>query len=161
MNDNGAIRFTIPAVPVPQPRQRHRVVQSGGRTFTANYTPTKDPVNAFKATARLAAEQAYQGPPLTGPLIVSLVFVFPRGGKPAWLTKKQYPQWFARWKRGGRVPHASARCDRDNLMKSLQDALEGILWKNDGLIFAGTIEKYIASDSEQPHVRVEVKLKEA
>ena len=151
------IIFTVPAVPVAQPRQRHRVFKGkDGKVFSSNYTPTKDPVNAFKAAAKVAAAQAHDGAPLKGPLRVSLIFIMPRGNKPSWLTKKEYPEIFAAWKCGDRVPHATSRNDRDNLMKSIQDALNELLWKDDGMIFAGPVEKWIASDREQPCVEIMV-----
>jgi Holliday junction resolvase RusA-like endonuclease len=147
------VEFRVPCVPVAQPRQRHRIVSSGGQTFSSNYTPTKDPVNAFKAAAAMAAQQAYRGAPLQGPLSVEMVFVMPRT-KPAWL-KKSSP-WWKPWKSGERVPHAISRNDRDNLMKSLQDALNGTLWVDDGLIYAGPVEKWLAGHNEQPHVLIRV-----
>jgi len=152
------IRFTVPAVPVSQPAKDHRMVKSkDGRQFIASSTPAAHKVNAFKATAAMAARDAYQGAPLDGPLRVSLVFVFPRpSGCPSWLNKMDYPQLFADWKCGYRVPYAAKKHDRDNLMKSLQDALNGVVWKDDGLIFAGPVEKWLAAEDEQPHVTVEI-----
>lgn len=135
------ISFTVPAVPVAQPRQRHRLVTSGGRTFASNYTPARDPVNAFKAACQLAAAQAYQGPPLDCPLWMEVVFVMPR---PANVRKRDG---------NGRLPH-TGKPDRDNLMKSLQDALEGLLFRNDSLICAGGVSKWKAAADEQPHVEV-------
>lgn len=143
------IRFEVPGVPVAQPRQRHALIAGHIR----NYTPVKDPVNTFKAACQIAAREAYQGRPLEGPLRVSLVFVMPRTGKPGWL-KKDSP-WFAAWKAGSRMPHAGIK-DRDNLMKGLQDALNGLLWQDDRLIYAGPVEKWIAGHNEQPHVEVTV-----
>jgi len=146
------IEFIVNAVPVAQPRQRHRVIQGkGGKAFATNYTPARDPVNAFKASVRMAAAAAYSGPPLTGPLTVDMIFVLPRT-KPAWLKKGSC--WWDEWKEGMRIPHAVARNDRDNLMKSVQDCLNGLLWVDDGQIFAGKAEKWIASELEQPHVRI-------
>lgn len=136
------IRFTVPSVPVAQPRQRHRIVKSGARVYSHNYTPTKDPVNAFKAAVQMAARQAYQGPPLSGALDVRMVFVMPRPKSMTWKTKPM-----------PRVPH-TGKPDRDNLMKSVQDALNELLWKDDSQICAGAIEKFIAAGDEQPHVEV-------
>lgn len=144
------IHFTVPAVPVAQPRQRHAVIAGHVR----NFTPADHPVQAFKACAKMAAKQAYQGPPLTGPISLEIVFVMPRTGKPSWL--KRDSRWFAAWKSGARVPHATNRNDRDNLMKSLQDALNSLLWKDDGLIFTGPVVKWMAAHNEQPHVEVTV-----
>jgi Holliday junction resolvase RusA-like endonuclease len=148
------IDFIVPAVPVAQPRQRHRIVQpKGGKAFATNYTPAKDPVNAFKASVRVAAAHAYQGPPLTGPIQVDIIFVLPRT-KPAWL--KRDSSWWECWKSGLRVPHAVSRNDRDNLMKSVQDCLNGLLWVDDGQIYSGQTEKWLASEGEQPHVEVRI-----
>ncbi|MCP4571446.1 MAG: RusA family crossover junction endodeoxyribonuclease [bacterium] len=152
------IEFTVPAVPVAQPAKDVRVVKAkSGKTFATAQTPTRHPVNAFKATAAMAARAAYQGPPLDGPLVASITFVFPRTGKPGWIKRATQPHWFAEWKAGRRVPYAvRKRCDRDNLLKSLQDALSGIVYVDDGLLYAGPVEKWVASADEQPHVEVVV-----
>ena len=148
------IEFTVNAVPVAQPRQRHRVVKTrDGKAFATNYTPARDPVNAFKASVRMAAAAAYNGPPLTGPLQVDIIFVLPRT-KPAWLKKDS--EWFSAWKVGERIPHAVSRNDRDNLMKSLQDCLNGLVWVDDGQIYSGETKKWLAAESEQPHVEVRI-----
>jgi Holliday junction resolvase RusA-like endonuclease len=135
------IEFTVPAIPVAQPRQRHRVVTSGGKSFATNYTPKNDPVNAFKAAVQLAASQAYQGPPLEGPLMMNLVFVFPR---PKSLPKKAGTS---------RLWHTK-KPDRDNLAKSVQDCLNGLLYRDDSQICNGYLMKFIATENEQPHVVV-------
>jgi len=136
------IEFNVPAIPKAQPRQRHRVVMSGGRAFASNYTPTRDPVNAFKASVQHAAASAHHGAPLEGPLRMSVVFVFPRPKGMVWKTKPMPRAWH------------TPKPDRDNLMKSLQDALNGLLFKDDSQICSGPIEKFIAAGDEQPHVEV-------
>lgn len=137
------IVIIVPCIPVAQPRQRHRVVSSGGRNFATNYTPKSDPVNAFKAAVQLAASQAYSGPPINGPVRMDLDFVLPR---PKNLPKKAGQ---------GRLPH-DVKPDRDNLCKSTQDALNGLLYQDDSQICAGEIRKYRAASNEQPHVRIVV-----
>ncbi len=141
MNDR--ITFTVPAIPVAQPRQRHRLANgSNGKTFIHNYTPTKHKVNDFKATARLAANAAYSGPPLIGPLKMSVVFVFPRPKAITWKTKPM-----------PRLPHG-AKPDRDNCEKSLMDALKGLLFTDDAQVCDGAVQKFYAAGNEQPHVEV-------
>ena len=135
------INFTIPSIPVAQPRQRHRVITSGGKAFATNYTPSKHPVTDFKASCKMSAAMAYCGPPLDCPITMDVVFVFPR---PANVRKKDGT---------GRLPH-TGKPDRDNVMKSLQDALEGILFRNDSLIYDGRVTKFKAAADEQPHVEV-------
>lgn len=140
-----ALKFLVPCVPVAQPRQRHRVLNAGGRLFTHNYTPTKDPVNAFKAAVQVAAIDAiveYAGFELLDcPLVMELVFVLPR---PASVPKRLGC---------GRLPH-TGKPDRDNLMKSVQDALEGILFRNDSLIYDGSVSKWKAAVGESSHVEI-------
>ena len=74
---------------------------------------------------------------------MDLVFVFPR---PASVPKRLGT---------GRLPH-TGKPDRDNVMKSLQDALEGILFRNDSLICDGRVQKFKAAVGEHAHVEVVV-----
>lgn len=138
------IDFTIPAIPVAQPRQRHRVMQIAGKAISTNYAP-RHPVDGYKATVRHAATVAYAGAPLEGPLFLEVVFVFPRPKLP----KKAG---------NGRLPHCK-KPDVDNLLKSLCDSLNGLLFGDDRQIASAMVRKVIAAADEQPHV--EVKLSEA
>lgn len=151
------MRIVVPAVPVPQPRQKHRAFKTkSGAVRTHNYTPTRDPVNVYKATVKAALEKVYKDAPIDEPLIVNLLFVMPRPAtKPAWIKKQS--RWEQAWKSGQRVPCAAkGRNDRDNLMKSTQDALNELLFTDDGLIWSGTTDKLHAGSSEQPHVEIVV-----
>lgn len=139
-----SITFIVPAVPVAQPRQRHRIITSGARTFAQNYTPRDAPVGTFKATVRLAAQHAYKGPPLTGPLRVDVLLVFPRPTNLIWKTRAM-----------PRLRHAK-KPDRDNCDKAVMDALKGLLWVDDSQACAGEVQKWIAAGDEQPHVRISV-----
>ena len=132
------ITFTVPAVPTAQPRQRHRIITSGGRAFAHNYTPAKDPVNSFKAAVQLAASQVYQGPPLDGPLRMEVVFVFPRPKGMIWKKKPMPREWH------------TPKPDRDNLMKSLQDALNKLVFQDDSQICSGNVEKFIETLAREP-----------
>lgn len=134
------IEFTVPAVPVAQPRQRHAMI--GGHI--RNYTPSKHPVQDFKTIIKLMARQAYTGRPLEGPLALTVVFVMPRPGRLMW-KKRPMP----------RVEHCS-KPDLDNLVKAVKDALNQLLWKDDGQIAKATLAKVYASGDEQPHVDIKV-----
>ena len=135
-----SIAFTIPAVPVAQPRQRH--ADRGG--FIQSYIPKDNPVWAFKAAAQVAAAAIYSGPPLDKPLRVDLVFVMPRPKSMIW-KKRPMP----------RAPFGK-KPDRDNLEKSLYDALNGRLWRDDSLICDGRVRKVYAAGDEQPHVEISI-----
>lgn len=132
--------FQVPCIPVAQPRQRHRVVQAHGRTFAQNFTPAKHPVQDYKATVRMLAQEHYTGAPIEGPLRLELVFVLPRAKGLIWKTKPMPRLW-----------HCS-KPDADNLAKSTKDALNGLLWRDDSQIAALRVNKFIASGDEQPHV---------
>lgn len=137
------IVFCVPAVPVAQPRQRHRIVSTKlGGTFVSNYTPTKAPVNAFKATVRLAAATTHYGRPLEGPLRLDAEFVFPRPSNLRWKRRAMPRQ--RHWKKP----------DRDNCEKALLDAMRGLMFLDDAQVCDGSIQKWIAAGDEQPHVKV-------
>ena len=138
------IRFSVPAIPVAQPRQRHRVMATGGKSFVQNFTPAKHPVQAFKATVRLAATQQHSGPPLEGPLCIRMVFVLPRPGRLIWKSRPMPRAW-----------HES-KPDADNLSKAVKDALSGLLWRDDAQVACMEVRKVIASGQEQPGVEIVV-----
>lgn len=139
------IEFTIPAIPVAQPRQRHRVVEGANGAFARNYTPAKHPVNAFKACAQHAFAAAYSGPPLTGALSISVLFIFPRPKSKVW-KRRPMP----------REPHTKTP-DMDNLLKSLKDSLKGLAYVDDAQIALYTYcMKVIAGGTEQPRVEVSI-----
>lgn len=134
------IEFTVPAIPIAQPRPKAMAFHGHARV----YQPTKHPVADFKASVRMAANQAFTGAPLSGPLRVDCVFVFPRTKGQQW-KKRPMP----------RLPHTK-KPDRDNIDKAVLDALTGILWVDDCQVCAGSLEKWIAAGDEQPHVKVTV-----
>jgi len=130
----------VPAVPVAQPRARAAVV--GG--FARVYNDNKHPVTAFKATVRMALQEAYQGEPLVGPLRCDAVFVMPRPKALIWKNRPM-PRAF----------HAK-KPDRDNLDKSVMDALKGLAWIDDAQVCQGEITKWIAAGDEQPHAVITI-----
>lgn len=136
-----SVCFTVPGIPVAQPRQRHRILSAGGRTFAQNYTPSKSPVNEFKAAVKMAwqdcDEEMY-----SGPLVLRIVATFPR---PASLTRKKKPN--------PRIPKIS-KPDADNLAKSVCDALNGLAFKDDSQVYQLTVEKWIGAEGEQARVDV-------
>lgn len=138
-----SITFTVPGIPVAQPRARASVVCGRAKIVSA---VRKDPVNDFKAAVKLCAHVAYKGPLLDGPLSVTLTYRFDR-------NKKDIR------KRGDNPPlYKTTTPDVDNLMKSVFDALNGVLWKDDALIAESHVVKTFAALSEKPGVDVSVSL---
>lgn len=135
-----SLHIHIPAVPVAQPRQRHAVMGGSVRS----YMPSSHPIAAFKASVRLAASQAYSGPPMDGPLMVSLTFVFPRPKGMVW-KRREMPR-----------AYKVVRPDADNLAKSVLDSLNGLLWFDDSQVVDLRVRKYVAAGDEAAHVEMDV-----
>ena len=127
------ITFTVPAVPVAQPRPKATLRGGHAAVYEAK---AGHAIHSFKATARMAAAAAYTGAPLKGPLRAELSFVF--------ASKKKERTWKA------------TRPDADNLAKGLLDSLNGTLYVDDNQICELTITKVHAAHGEQPHVVVEI-----
>ncbi len=134
------IEFTVPAVPVAQPRAKATV--RGG--FARVYNDSKHPVNDFKASVRMAFRGEFAGPPLHGPLAVRLVFVFPRASNKFWKSKAM-PRYVK-----------ETKPDIDNLAKSVLDSLNKIAFQDDGQVATMLITKCHAAGDEPPHVEVEI-----
>lgn len=145
------IVFRVPAVPVATPRAKATTFNGRTRMYTptsrklADGSRKSNGVAEFKAQLRQVAASVYHGPPLTGPVRVDCLFLFPRQASKIWKSKPM-----------PRYPHTT-RPDRDNLDKMILDSLTGILWLNDWLVFAGTIEKWHAAGDEQPGVEIIVR----
>lgn len=135
------ITFRVDAIPVAQPRQRHRVVSAGGRTFSQNYTPKSDPVNTFKAAVQAACIR-HATEPREGPVRLELVFVFPRLASASKRITARCPK--------------STKPDIDNLIKSFCDAANGLLWLDDSQVCDLTAIKTFAAVGEQAGVEVVV-----
>lgn len=139
------ITIRVPAIPVAQPRPRAVKFGNTARVHEVTHVKQADgsrkphPINAFKATVRLAATAIYTGPPLTGPLRVDCLFVFPRHGNRIWKTKPMLRYWHVH------------KPDRDNLDKAVLDALKGTVLADDASVCDGRITKQCAAGDEQPH----------
>ncbi len=134
------IHFTVPAVPVAQPRPRAVAIAGQARLYEA---AKAHPVHAFKASCRLAAREVYTGPPLDEPLELTLIFVLPRPAKRDGRKHQSEDSY----------PHTK-KPDVDNLTKSCLDALTGLLWTDDTRIWKLACVKQVAAADQQPHVQV-------
>jgi Holliday junction resolvase RusA-like endonuclease len=134
------IRFTVPAIPVAQPRPRAVAVNGRARVFGA---PKTHAIHAFKATCRMAYVEASDGGLEEGPMALELVFVMPRPKLPKKLGTS-------------RLPH-SKRPDFDNLEKATVDALTGLAWLDDACLCDVRTRKFIAATNESPHVEITIR----
>lgn len=145
MNVEREISFRVDAVPVAQPRQRHRSMKSKeGKTISHNYTPTRHPVNAFKAAVSERASLVMDGGPMTGHVHVGITVVVSR-------TKTLTKDTGIR----GRIPLSKKlKGDWDNFAKSVCDAMHEIVYDDDCRIYSGFVQKFYAAEDEVPHTIV-------
>lgn len=146
------IEFVVPAVPVAQPRPRATTAHGGigARVHEVTHIKQSDgtrkphPIAAFKATVRMAFQDAHKGPPLAGPLRVDVVAVFPRPKRLVWKSRLM-----------PRVRHIG-KPDRDNVDKAILDSLKDLAWKDDSQVCDGQIQKWYAAGDEAAHVRITI-----
>lgn len=135
--------FTIPSIPIAQPRARAVAFRGHARMHDA---PKTHAIHAYKATVRQVVAEHIKAP-LTGPLQISLEFVMPRPqshyrtGKNIGRMKDTAPRW-----------HIS-KPDLDNLVKGAKDALKGVAWNDDSqvAVYGETRKRYINCQGEPPH----------
>jgi len=124
------ITFTIEGDPVPQPRAR--ISTRGG--FGRAYVPGDHPIHAYRAAVAAAARAAGAEPtdavPIT--LIVDLVFARPK----------------SHYRKSGLKPDAPKlpRPDCSNVLKGIEDALNGVAWVDDTQIGKEIIEKSFGTE---------------
>lgn len=141
-----ALCFTIPGLPVAQPRHRVAVVAGHARQYEAK---KEHPIHTFKALARQVASESLGGPGdcrfWSSPLRLSVQFVFPR---PKRLNRKRDPDY--------RLPMVGTP-DVDNLLKAVLDALSSVVWEDDRQVYqVSDLSKWYAARGETPRTEVMV-----
>lgn len=130
------IEFTVLGRPVPMARPR----------VTAHGTYTPKRCRDYKTAVALAAKAAMKGKePITGAVHIILQFSFK--------TPKSWPK--NKQAVADIVGHTS-RPDWDNLAKSVTDAMNGIVYKDDSQIETATVDKRYGN-ADGVHVVVEEK----
>lgn len=72
-------------------------------------------MRAYYQELQILARQQWRGAPLETPLSVSMMFMLPKPKRP-------------------KHPYPAGRPDTSNLVKAVEDALNGVVWKDDALI---------------------------
>ena len=121
------LSFTIKAV--PQPQLRPRVATVGGHPHVYDPSSTRD----FKRiVTKLASDEMAGHEPITGPIRVALTFYRPVQQS---LSKAE----FDRRATGDELP--TVKPDVSNYLKSVEDALNGVVWVDDRMITTEIIKK--------------------
>ena len=133
-----SISITIPGEPVAKGRAR-AFIRHG---HIGHYTPEK--TARYESLVKLAALQAMTGQaPIEGPvlLIIRAFMTIPV----SWSKKKQLAA------SSGEVAHTK-RPDLDNILKSIKDGLNQVVWKDDAQVIAVCASKSYGT----PRVEVEI-----
>lgn len=124
------ITFEVPGNPVPQPRAR--ISTRGG--FGRAYTPGDHPIHAYRAAVAAAARTAGAEPtdavPIT--LIVDLVFARPQSHYRKARLRSDAPK----------LP----RPDCSNVLKGIEDSLNGVAWIDDTQVAKVIVEKSFGTE---------------
>lgn len=132
MTETREIEFTIPGIPVAKGRPKFST--HGG--FIKAYTPAKTR-NAENFVRKCFMEQIKDFKiPNKGPIVLSISFYMPI---PKSLSKK------AKKILAEQNTHHIKKPDLDNLIKLVNDALNGVAWEDDGCIAYTQAAKYYSA----------------
>lgn len=126
------IRFFVPGIPKPGGSKIPGFNKKTGKGFVR---PANKYTKGWMQTVAYFAFKEYDGELLTGPIRLSMTFIMPRPknhygtGRNAGVLKSTAPCW-----------HTN-QPDRTKLMRSTEDALKGIIWKDDSQVCAGPCMK--------------------
>ena len=126
------ISFTVSGDPIAQPR--HKVSTRGG--FAKAYIPKEHPIHAYKEAVRLAAKIAMAGlAPVEGPVSLCV-----------WLYIARPKSHYLKSGLRATAP-AFVKCDVDNLLKGILDALAGICYEDDRQVEGALVLKRWGTES--------------
>lgn len=106
------VKIHFPINPIPKARARTFYDKKVKKIRSVTPTATR----TFEQTIKKIARYFYRGDPFKGPVKVEVILTV---AKPVSALKRKYP---------------CVRPDIDNYQKAIFDALEGILWKDDGQV---------------------------
>lgn len=120
------LEFTIPGEPTAKGRPRMTTIGGKPRAFTPQ--KTRDAEETLKARAM----EFRPAEPFDGPIHLDVIFVLP--------VPKSWPKWKTEAAIDGSLRHTK-KPDRDNLLKLLKDAFNGVFWLDDSQVDVGTCRK--------------------
>jgi Holliday junction resolvase RusA-like endonuclease len=145
------ITFFVPGLPKPAGSKKGFAIPDKKRPGKHRVIITDAagvPGKAWRADCKGYARDAYDGPPLTGPILAEFVFTLPR-------PKGHY----GTGKNGGKLKASAPiahtiRPDTSKLIRAAEDSLSGIMWRDDAQIIRQTgVKEY----GETPGVKITVK----
>lgn len=139
LHDRLLFHFTIPATPVAKGRARSSArIGANGKAFAKHYTPAA--TRNFEALVKDFAQQAMAGgDPLTVPVDLLVEFRF--------RIPETWPKWKADLAAAGLVHHTK-KPDCSNLVKAIEDACNGVLFRDDGQVVGMVTDKAWTTGAE-------------
>lgn len=128
-------------------QQQERPRATGRGKFIRMYDPPK--TAKFKKQLRALATEIYHDAPLEGEIYLKVAF-YRKIQKS--ISKKEHGR------RASGAHRPIVKPDLSNSLKAFEDALNGVLWKDDAMIVHEEIDKYY---SDKPRIEVEVYAKKA
>ncbi|HBP4946776.1 TPA: RusA family crossover junction endodeoxyribonuclease [Pseudomonas aeruginosa] len=133
------IKFSVDGVPRGKERPRAARTGAGVRMYTPKQTED------YERSIAMAAQKALAGRPLiAGPVLIELRMFHPIPR--SWSKKRQAMALI-----GEVMP--TVKCDADNCLKAVCDALNGVAWKDDTQVVNVMLAKRYA---EVPRVEVKI-----
>jgi Holliday junction resolvase RusA-like endonuclease len=126
------ISFFVPGIPATAGSKSGFVNPKNGRVIITESCKKSKP---WRERVVSCARDAYDGPPVFGPVCLEVLFRLPRPkchygtGKKATVLKERAPYW-----------HTN-KPDRTKMLRALEDALTGILWRDDTQVVDGRVGK--------------------
>lgn len=138
-----AIAFFIPGN--PKALKRHRTVRVGKQK---NFVRQYDPSESDKKDFLVMALNNRPSKPIEGPIYMELKFVFSR-------PKSHYRTGqYSEYLKVNAPDYHTVKPDTSNLVKFVEDALNGVFWKDDSQI---CISHETKTYGEQPGIHVHIK----
>lgn len=140
------INFFVPGIPRPGGSKTTGFNKKTGKRFVRDANKHTKP---WKQQVSYFAEQYYDGPLLNGALKLDIVFIMPRPkhhygtGRNAGILKPSAPRYH------------TTEPDSTKLTRSTEDALKGIIWRDDSLVAKQSIEKIYG---EKPGAEIKIEL---
>ena len=137
--------FFVPGIPATAGSKTGFYNPKAKRVIMAPANKRQKP---WMAVVRLAATEAYSGPPLTGPIAYEFWFYLPRprshfgSGKNSDKLKTSAPAY------------PTTKPDLTKMVRAVEDALTGVLWKDDSQVVSQRVVKRYHDHPGKPGVWV-------
>jgi Holliday junction resolvase RusA-like endonuclease len=135
--------FFVPGVPQPAGSKRAFPYRKGDGRLGVRVADDAKHGKDWRVAVAWAAEVAHPAPPLEGPLWLAVTFILPR-------PKGHFGK---RGLRASAPPRPIVKPDATKLLRALEDACTGILWRDDAQIVVQHVSKEYG---ERPGARVQL-----